>query len=98
MVKIFYIGDQFLCFFAAVNRDKSDDPELSLAQGVGELQVEHSLHAAFMQVSAIPSDSNELVLPASSHEKGGSVQQDVGGASWPATSQRTQQQGERTYL
>ncbi len=83
---------------AAVNRDKSDDPELSLAQGVGELQTQHSLHAAFVQVSAIPNDPNGLEPPSSS--QGAAVgragsHQGVGGDNMQSANQRTQQRGER---
>ncbi len=82
-----------------MNRDRSDDPELSLAQGVGDLRTQFSLHEAFEQVTATPPEqSNELELPPANQMttgRGGGLQ-DVGGASRQVLNQRRAAQQQRS--
>lgn len=51
-----------------MNRDRSEDPELSLAQGLDELRTQVTLQEAFDQATARPPqqqvDDSELELPS----------------------------------
>ena len=82
-----------------MNRDRSDDPELSLAQGVSDLRTQFSLHEAFEQVTATPPEqSNDLELPPANQMTtgiGGGLH-DVGGASRQVPNQRRAAQQQRS--
>ena len=82
----------------AVNRDRSEDPELSLAQGVDDLRTQVSLQEAFDQATAKPppptQDKDEWELePEVPSNRGGGPE--IGVVSSHVTDQSPAQSGEQ---